>query len=192
MRTASKRKGRTAVAALAGACLMFGLAYASVPLYRLFCQVTGYGGTTQVAKRAPAELGQREIVVRFNADVGQGMPWRFQPKQRQVTVRVGETVQIAYIAHNPTKRTITGNATYNVTPDKAGLYFAKINCFCFEQQTLAPGETVEMPVLFFVDPELEHDRNAHDVHTITLSYTFFEQQPAKPRTAATASVTKVN
>ncbi|MBM3489075.1 MAG: cytochrome c oxidase assembly protein [Alphaproteobacteria bacterium] len=192
MSTDSRRKGRTAVAALAGVCLMFGLAYASVPLYRLFCQVTGYGGTTQVAKRPPDVLGQREIVVRFNADVGQGMPWQFRPKQRQVTVRVGEPAEIAYIAHNPTERSITGSATFNVTPDKAGAYFAKVNCFCFEQQTLAPGETVEMPVLFFVDPSIEQDRNARDVRTITLSYTFFELQPAKPRTAAAAPASKLN
>jgi cytochrome c oxidase assembly protein subunit 11 len=186
------KRGRTALLAAVSAGMMFGLAFASVPLYRLFCQVTGFGGTTQVAKRAPEQASERRMVVRFNADVGQGMPWRFQPKQRQVTVRVGEPAEIAYVAHNPSDRAITGSATFNVTPDKAGAHFVKVNCFCFEQQTLAPGETVEMPVLFFIDPAIEQDRNARDLRTITLSYTFFEQQPAKPRTAAAVSASKLN
>ncbi len=168
---------RTAIALGAVALGMVGLAYASVPLYRLFCQVTGYGGTTRTATGpAPAVL-DRSVVVRFNADLARGMPWRFAPSRRSIEVRLGETVMATYVAENPTNRTVTGTATFNVTPEKVGQYFAKIDCFCFTEQTLAPGARVEMPVVFYVDPALADDPDAREVGTITLSYTFFETLP---------------
>jgi cytochrome c oxidase assembly protein subunit 11 len=164
------------------------LAFASVPLYRIFCQVTGFGGTTQRASAAPHQVpGQasRVITVRFDATVGD-VPWRFEPVQRSVDVPVGETTLIAYRAHNDSSRSVTGTATFNVTPDKAGLYFAKIQCFCFTEQTLKPGETVEMPVSFFIDPAILTDHNLDDVDTITLSYTFFRAKNQAADRVATA------
>lgn len=148
------------------------LAWASIPLYRLFCQVTGFGGTTQRAETAPGMVGDRLVTVRFDATVAD-VPWQFEPVQRAVQVRVGETTLIYYRAHNNGHETVAGNATFNVTPDKAGVYFDKIQCFCFSEQSLKPGETVEMPVSFFIDPAMAKDRNLDDVNTITLSYTFF-------------------
>jgi cytochrome c oxidase assembly protein subunit 11 len=153
---------------------MVGLAFASVPLYRMFCQVTGYGGTTQRAEHAPAEAGQRVITVRFNADVaGTNLPWSFAPVEHEVKVRVGEERLIHYRATNHGSTPVIGTATFNVTPAKAGLYFQKIACFCFSEQKLEAGESVEMPVSFFVDPDIVKDPNTRDVQTITLSYTFF-------------------
>lgn len=152
---------------------MTGMAYAAVPLYDMFCRVTGYGGTTQVAERSSDVILDREMTIRFDAGVAKGMPWDFAPKERRVTVRVGENRLAYYAAHNPTDRTITGTATYNVTPQKAGIYFNKIACFCFTEQVLAAGESVDMPVTFFVDPALADDPEMDDVKTITLSYTFF-------------------
>jgi cytochrome c oxidase assembly protein subunit 11 len=153
---------------------MFGLVAASVPLYRLFCQVTGFGGTTQRAEAASETVSDRSITVRFNADVNSRLPWRFHPAQRDLTLAIGESGLAFYQATNLSARTITGTATFNVTPFKAGPYFNKIQCFCFSEQTLKPGETVDMPVTFFVDPAILDDPNLADVHTITLSYTFFE------------------
>jgi cytochrome c oxidase assembly protein subunit 11 len=152
---------------------MVGLAFAAVPLYRLFCQVTGFGGTTQVAESPPAEVGARSIKVRFNADVNRDLPWRFWPEQREVTLRVGEPGLVFYGARNLAARAVTGTATFNVTPLKAGPYFNKVQCFCFEEQTLAPGETARFGVSFFVDPAILEDRNLDEVTAITLSYTFF-------------------
>ena len=152
---------------------MTGLVAASVPLYRLFCQVTGYGGTTQRAAAAPAIAADRAMTVRFNADVNAGLPWDFRPAQPEMSLAVGATGLAHYRALNLSDRAITGTATFNVTPQKAGRYFSKIDCFCFTQQTLQPGETVDMPVTFFVDPALLDDPNMADVRTITLSYTFF-------------------
>jgi len=157
------------------ACAMVGVAFAGVPLYRIFCQVTGYGGTTQTAEAAPAEIGERVITIRFNSDVARDMPWRFKPAQREVIVRVGETAIAFYEASNPTDRPILGTSTFNVTPQKAGAYFTKVDCFCFEEQVLQAGESVEMPVTFFVDPEISEDATLDDVNTITLSYTFFNR-----------------
>ncbi len=153
---------------------MAGLAYASVPLYRLFCQVTGYGGTTQVAAAAPgAGVSQaRRITVRFDATVSPSLPWRFEPTARAVEVAVGEERLAYFRATNLSDRSATGMATFNVTPHKAGLYFKKIACFCFDRQVLEPGESVEMPVSFYVDPEIAGDQNLDEVKTITLSYTF--------------------
>lgn len=158
------------VAVLAG---MGGLTYAAVPLYQLFCRVTGFGGTTQVAEAAPETIADRVITVRFNTDVGRDMPWRFRTPQRAMTVRVGEVAIAYFSAENPSDESVTGTAVFNVTPFKAGPYFSKIACFCFDEQTLAPGERVEMPVTFFIDPAIMDDVNVDDVNTITLSYTAF-------------------
>lgn len=153
---------------------MFCLAYASVPLYRMFCQVTGFGGTTQVAKKLPSQVINREITVRFNADVAPNLRWKFGPEQKEIKLKIGENKLAFFKATNLSDQPLTGTATYNVTPEKTGSYFNKIQCFCFERQTIAPGETVEFPVSFFVDPEMVKDRNLEDVDTITLSYTFFK------------------
>ncbi|MBN8195777.1 cytochrome c oxidase assembly protein [Thalassospira povalilytica] len=155
---------------------MVGLAYASVPLYKLFCQVTGFGGTTQVATEAPAEVSEKTIKVRFNADVNSGLNWQFKPEQREITVRLGEDNLAYYMAENMSVQPITGQAVYNVTPLKAGQYFNKIACFCFDEQTLEPGQRVDMPVSFYVDPAIAEDINTQDVKTITLSYTFFKAE----------------
>ncbi len=163
-----------------------GLAYASVPLYRVFCQVTGYGGTTQVARAAPGEVGARRITVRFNTDVNGDLPWTFVPVQPRITLAVGETGLAFFRATNHATVPVTGTATFNVTPMKAGPYFDKIQCFCFSEQTLAPGQTVEMPVSFFVDPAIAKDPGMDDVATITLSYTFFRAADDRGRLSARA------
>ncbi|PHQ69555.1 MAG: cytochrome c oxidase assembly protein [Sneathiella sp.] len=152
---------------------MVGLAYASVPLYDLFCRVTGYGGTTQQASIAPDIVLDREMTIQFDANTSGGMPWKFKPVDRTLTLKVGETGLAFYEAYNPTDKTIRGTATFNVTPQKIGLYFTKIDCFCFTEQVLKPGERAQMPVTFFIDPEIANDPNAGDVKVITLSYTFF-------------------
>ena len=152
---------------------MVGLTAAAVPLYRLFCQVTGYGGTTQRAEAAPERQLEETITVRFNADVARDLPWSFAPVERAVEVRLGEQHLAFYRAHNGGDRVIVGSATFNVTPFKAGSYFSKIACFCFEEQTLQAGETGDMPVSFYVDPGILDDPDTRDVRAITLSYTFF-------------------
>lgn len=149
------------------------LAIYAVPLYRLFCQVTGYGGTTQRVAAAGEEVLDRAITVRFDASVDHSIPWNFRPVKHTKTVRVGETALSYYQATNRSDRPITGTAVFNVTPHKAGLYFAKIECFCFTEQTLAPGETAMMPVTWFIDPAIAGDHNLDDLTEITLSYTFF-------------------
>ncbi len=162
------------------------LAYASVPLYRLFCQVTGFGGTTQVSAGPSGKLLDRQVTVRFDANTSPGLPWSFQPEQRAVTVQVGEQNLAFYRATNNGSEPIVGTATFNVTPDKAGIYFNKVACFCFTEQKLAPGESMDFPVSFFVDPAIAGDRKLDDVHTITLSYTFFRAEP-KARVSMTES-----
>ena len=153
---------------------MVGAAYAAVPLYDLFCRVTGYGGTTQVAEQYDeSQIIDREITVRFDASNARGFAWEFEPVQREMTIRVGETALAFYRATNPTDKPITGVATYNVAPFKMGPYFSKLECFCFESQTLGPGESMEMPVLFFVDPLMDEEDNLDDIRSVTLSYTFF-------------------
>ncbi len=154
--------------------LMGSLAWAAVPFYDWFCRVTGFGGTTGVAEAAPEDILDRKITVRFDASKAKGMAWEFKPVEREMEVRIGETGLAFYEAYNPTDRPIAGQASYNVAPYSAGGYFQKIACFCFEEQVLQPGERVEMPVSFFVDPELVDDLEAKYVHTITLSYTFYE------------------
>ena len=152
---------------------MVGLTAASVPLYRLFCQVTGYGGTTQRAEVAPTNQSDVEVEVFFNADTASDMPWEFTPEQRSVKVRLGEEKLVFYHAKNLTDRPIAGQATFNVTPFSAGPYFNKLQCFCFNEQTLQPGQSVDMPVTFYVDPSLLDDPDGSDTRQITLSYTFF-------------------
>ena len=164
---------RVAAACLAFFAGMIGLAYASVPLYELFCRVTGYGGTTQVAETAPVQVLDRTINVRFDANTGPGLGWEFGPVERQVTLNIGELKQVAYTAHNWRRIASTGSATFNVTPQAAGVYFNKMECFCFTETTLEPGEEMEMPVVFFIDPAIVDSKELKDISTITLSYTFF-------------------
>lgn len=156
------------------AMAMLAFSFACVPLYRLFCQVTGFGGTTQKVVLPSTKVTNRLITVRFNADVYRDLPWRFEPKQVEIQVRVGENMMAYYESENLTNTPIIGMATYNVTPDKAGKYFSKIECFCFEEQTLHPKQKVEMPVLFYIDSRFAEDPDMDDVSTITLSYTFFK------------------
>jgi cytochrome c oxidase assembly protein subunit 11 len=152
---------------------MFGLTAYSETLYRMFCQATGYGGTTRVATGEAGRVLDRTVTVRFNADVAPGLPWTFRPVQREVTLHVGERGLAFFTATNDSDHAMTGQATFNVTPDKAGQYFNKIQCFCFTEQTLEPHQTVQMPVSFFIDPDIAANRNADDVKDIILSYTFF-------------------
>ncbi|MEH6719841.1 MAG: cytochrome c oxidase assembly protein [Aurantimonas endophytica] len=171
------RRGRIiAVACAAFAFGMVGAAYASVPLYELFCQVTGYGGTTQRAEGESGRLVDHSIVVRFDGNVTPGLPWRFGPNEREISVKLGETRQTSFHVRNDSDRPVTAQATYNVTPDAAGLYFNKIACFCFDNQTLQPGEEMDMPVVFFVDPDILESEELRNGRAITLSYTFFPQE----------------
>ena len=182
-RRSESRNGRTALVLVGLVAGMVGLSFASVPLYRLFCQVTGYGGTTQVADAVPAAPGERIFKVRFNADLHRDLPWLFVPEQREVSLRVGEPGLAFYKAQNLSSQTVTGTATFNVTPQKAGQYFSKVQCFCFDEQTLAPGQTASLGVSFFVDPAILEDPNLDEVTAITLSYTFFrdlDDQDEKP------------
>jgi cytochrome c oxidase assembly protein subunit 11 len=173
-RRPERAKALTALVLASVVLGMVGLTAAAVPLYRLFCQATGYGGTTQRAEAAPEGQSEQTITVRFNADVAGGLPWTFAPVERAVRVRLGEQHLAFFRAHNGAGRAIVGNATFNVTPFKAGPYFSKIACFCFTEQTLQAGQTVDMPVSFYVDPAILDDPETQDVRTITLSYTFFE------------------
>ncbi|MEK9725996.1 MAG: cytochrome c oxidase assembly protein [Rhodospirillaceae bacterium] len=170
------RNRNLALACVAVVAGMVGLAYASVPLYQLFCQVTGYGGTTARTAAAPAAVSDRTIAIRFDANTNPALPWRFKPAQREITVRLGEPNLAFYKAENLSAQTVTGTASFNVTPFKVGQYFSKIDCFCFTEQTLKAGQTADMPVQFFVDPEIFEDPDTRDVHTITLSYTFFRAE----------------
>jgi cytochrome c oxidase assembly protein subunit 11 len=169
----ANRNNRTAAMIAVSALAMLGLAYASVPLYRLFCQVTGWGGTTQRAEAAANVVLDRKMTVRFDASVAPDLPWAFKPEQLSQELKVGETMLAYYEATNSTDHPVKGRATFNVTPAKAGLYFKKIHCFCFEEQVLQPGETVSMPVSYFIDPAIADDPNLDDVETVTLAYTFF-------------------
>jgi cytochrome c oxidase assembly protein subunit 11 len=163
---------------------MVGMAYASVPLYTMFCQITGYGGTTQRVTQYSDRVLDRTITVRFDANVSGGVPWEFQPLQRDVTMRIGETAKIAYRAVNLFDRPSAGHATFNVTPELAGAYFNKVECFCFTDTTLKAGEQLDMPVVFYVDPAIVDVPELKNTKTITLSYTFFPAEPAAPKAAA--------
>lgn len=172
----TKKNARLGLTVLGVVFLMVGLAYASVPLYKLFCSVTGFGGTTQVAQNLPGNVLERTVTVKFNAETNRNLAWEFEPEQREIKVRLGQRGLTAYFAHNKLSTPSTGMAVYNVTPLKAGKYFHKIECFCFNEQTLAPTERVNMPVMFFVDPSMADDPAMDDVTEITLSYTFFKAQ----------------
>lgn len=176
-----RRNLRVGLMAFAGALAMLGLGYASVPLYRLFCQVTGFGGTTMIASEAQAASAAanatgQTISIRFDASTASDMPWIFRPSQATDTVTIGERDIATYVAKNVSPVPVTGMATFNVTPEQAGKYFNKIQCFCFTEQTLAPGQEVTMPVLYFVDPAMLDDPNMQGVEQITLSYTFHRQE----------------
>lgn len=175
---------------VAGVCLAFfggmiGAAYASVPLYKLFCQVTGYGGTTQRAERQYADrILDRDITVRFDSNTAGGLPWEFAPVKRDMTLKIGETVKAEFRATNLFNTPTAGRATFNVTPEMAGAYFNKVECFCFNDTTLKPGESLDMPVVFYVDPAIVDVPELKGIKTITLSYTFFPQEVEKPVAAA--------
>ena len=173
------RKTRTALLAALLVCSMTGLAFASVPLYRIFCQVTGFGGTTQMAlgQGAPGSTG-RMISVRFDANTSSALPWRFEPVDTHRNVAIGARNIALYTARNLSDRPVAGTATFNVTPSQAGQYFTKIQCFCFTEQLLSPGQEVSMPVVFYVDPRIMDDPSARGISEITLSYTFYPVDPA--------------
>jgi cytochrome c oxidase assembly protein subunit 11 len=184
-RPVNSRTGLTAAACVVFVAGMVGMSYAAVPLYRIFCQVTGFDGTPQRADAAPDRALDREITIRFDGNVANGLGWSFRPHERQVTLRVGEVAEVAFLAENRGSQPSTGTATFNVTPDLAGAYFNKIACFCFTDQTLAAGQSLDMPVQFFVDPAIAEDAELNHVDTITLSYTFFPAaSQAKPVAAA--------
>ncbi|HEY1606938.1 MAG TPA: cytochrome c oxidase assembly protein [Allosphingosinicella sp.] len=173
-----RRNGRTAAIMAFVALAMVGLAFASVPLYRVFCQVTGFNGTTQRAKAAPGPVPGKEVSVRFDANVSPTLPWRFEPEKNREIVTIGEREMAVFDATNLSARAITGSAAFNVSPPQAGKYFKKIQCFCFTQQTLKPGEKARMPVIFFVDPKFLKDPDTNDISEITLSYTFYPSDQA--------------
>jgi cytochrome c oxidase assembly protein subunit 11 len=173
---------------LAAACValvvgMVGAAYAAVPLYRLFCQVTGFDGTPRIATKAPATVLDKTVVVRFDANVTPGLPWRFEPVQQTMEVKIGETNLAFYRATNTSDHPVRGTAIYNVLPEIVAAYFNKLACFCFTEQLLEPGQSIEFPVSFFVDPAIVNDRDARGVSHITLSYTFNPMAPPQPGVA---------
>ncbi len=175
-----------AVMAMGVALGMLGLAYASVPLYRMFCQATGFGGTTQRAEAPPAETSGKSVSIRFDANTSGNLAWSFHPVQTVMTVKLGEQNMAHYRAVNTSGKTVTGTAVFNVTPESAGIYFNKIQCFCFTEQTLAAGQSIDMPVVFFVDPALADDADTKLIDTITLSYTFYPVEKPKAVSAVAA------
>jgi cytochrome c oxidase assembly protein subunit 11 len=186
---AARRNLRVGALAFAGALFMLGLGYAAVPLYQMFCQITGFGGTTQVASEAEAARAAslasgQKISIRFDASTASDVPWTFRPSQATDTITIGERDIATYVARNEGSKSITGMATFNVEPEQAGKYFNKIQCFCFTEQTLAPGQEVTMPVLYYVDPAMLEDPNMKGVEQITLSYTF--HRTSGPAAAAPA------
>jgi len=169
-----RKNQKTGLTVLAIVAAMIILAFASVPLYDLFCRVTGFGGTTGVSETLPDKIIDRDIKVQFNADVNKDLSWDFQSELRDVTVKIGQRGFMTYYAQNTGTKPLTGTAVYNVTPLKAGKYFHKIQCFCFDQQMLKAGEEMTMPVIFYIDPAMDADQNMDDVTTVTLSYSFFK------------------
>ena len=167
------RNGRLVIVTISLWCSMFLLAFASVPLYNIFCKVTGFGGTTQISLRLPESVGERKITVRFDSNIDRSLDWRFDPLQSSVDVMTGESGLAFYEAENLSDQPLLGMAVYNVTPEKAGKYFHKVHCFCFEEQLLLPNQKLMMPVSFYIDPSIEKDKSLDKVDTITLSYTFF-------------------
>ena len=178
MTTVARRNARTAKIMALVALAMLGLAFAAVPLYQIFCAATGFDGTPLRAESAPGAVAG-QIGVRFDANINAALPWRFEPKQETVSIAPGAKTQIFYHATNLTARTTTGRAVFNITPPLAGPYFSKIECFCFTEQTLKPGESVDMPVVFYVDPRIKDDPDTKDIHEITLSYTFYPVEKAE-------------
>ncbi|MEH2523678.1 MULTISPECIES: cytochrome c oxidase assembly protein [unclassified Bradyrhizobium] len=175
------------VASICGLVVVFmvGASYAAVPFYNWFCRATGFNGTTQVATSAPSDAPlQRKIAVRFDANVGPGLPWKFEPEQNEIEVRIGEVVTVFYTVTNQAARATVGVAAYNVAPLTVGAYFQKINCFCFTEQAMGPGEKREMPVVFYVDPALAKDSENDGLKTITLSYTFYPVRDPAPKPLA--------
>ena len=172
----ANRKLALSMAAIAVGMVM--LSFAAVPLYRLFCAVTGFGGTPMIAEAAPENISPREITVSFVANTDKQLAWKFLPNQNKTTVHIGESKLVSYRAENNDSRDVTGMATFNVTPHQAGQYFNKVHCFCFEKQTLKAGEKVNMPVSFFIDPAILDDPDLANLTNITLSYTFFNVEPA--------------
>jgi cytochrome c oxidase assembly protein subunit 11 len=186
----SRRDVAVAFACGAFVAMMVGVSFAAVPLYSWFCRTTGFGGTTQVAKAAPAQISGRTITVRFDSNVAPGLPWSFEPERRTIDVRLGEVVTVYYAVRNESARVTRGQAGYNVTPPRTGAYFEKINCFCFTEQTLQPGEKRDMAVVFYVDPKLANDSEEDTVSNITLSYTFFPMRLPAPPVAESANSEK--
>jgi cytochrome c oxidase assembly protein subunit 11 len=180
------------VAACCGAVVigMVGAAYAAVPLYNWFCKTTGFGGTTQVAEKAPEHIFERTLTIRFDSNVTPSLPWKFLPEQNEIQVRVGEVATVHYKVVNEAAREIAAQASYNVSPPTVGAYFDKINCFCFTEQRLKPGETREMTVVFYVDPSILKDSDQDDLNTITLSYTFYRLRNPERPVAETPDATK--
>lgn len=179
---------RTALIVSGAVVGMIALSYAAVPLYKTFCQLTGWGGTTQKAVSASDRVLDRQMTVRFDATTANGLPWSFRPAQISQKLHIGESGLAFYEATNLSDTSIIGTASFNVQPAKAGLYFMKVECFCFKEQLLAPGETVMMPVTYFVDPELADNQDLDEVREITLSYTFFRNEDAEQRLAEVAAV----
>jgi cytochrome c oxidase assembly protein subunit 11 len=189
--TSSQRRNHIIVATACGVFVaaMVGAAYAAVPLYNWFCRTTGFGGTTQVATAAPSHILDRKLKIRFDGNVAGGLPWRFEPEQNSIEVRIGEVVTVSYSVINESARETVGVASYNVSPPTAGIYFSKINCFCFTDQRLKAGEKRDMTVVFFVDPELVKDWEQDRLDTITLSYTMYPaRQPEAPRVGSGAAL----
>jgi cytochrome c oxidase assembly protein subunit 11 len=178
----------TAAGAVAVVAGMVGLTAVSEPLYRLFCQATGYGGTPRITDKASSGIGSATVTVRFDANVNRDLAWRFRPVDKDVSVRIGEESIAFYEAKNTSDQSIVGTATFNVQPDRAAPYFNKLQCFCFTEQVLAPGETVRMPVTFFIDPDIAKDAYARDVSTIILSYTFFKAEDQSKARVTQASL----
>lgn len=189
-----KRDIKVALSAFAFGATMFGAAYAAVPLYDLFCRVTGFGGTTMRAERPADRVIDHPIDVRFDSNIGTGLPFRFQVDTARQSIKAGETHTMTYTVTNRASEPVTAMATYNVAPNETGRYFNKLQCFCFTEQTLAPGETREFTVVYFVDPAIADDPNANTANTITLSYTFYRQAQPKPvaQTTSPAATQRTN
>jgi cytochrome c oxidase assembly protein subunit 11 len=184
---APRRHGIVALSLAGLVAAMVGLSFAAVPLYRIFCQATGYNGTPQRAAKGADQVLDRTITVRFDGNVDPALPWRFAPEQRTMEVKIGETALAFFKATNETTGPVTGTAVFNVSPEQAGLYFTKIQCFCFTEQTLAAGASAEMPVTFFVDPKIVEDEDTKNIGEITLSYTFYRTDKAAGVAAAPAA-----
>jgi cytochrome c oxidase assembly protein subunit 11 len=185
--TLARRNRRMAFGAFGFVAFMVGVSFAAVPLYDLFCRVTGFGGTPMIGQAAPGAVGERTITVRFNANTQPNLPWRFTAQQNAMTVRLGEEGLAFYTARNLGQGPVMGVSTYNVTPEVVGRYFHKTACFCFEEQTLEPGQTMDMPLAFWVDPRIATDPATRDIRTITVSYTFFRSLNDAERAGALAN-----